>query len=90
MSSRKIPRAADHDSGALSKMQDGDVLVTHSSAVREHDISVVPDGAHATVPTRCEAIDQATEEARTLEVDAWVTEDQIHVVRIAGNRPVDG
>ena len=75
------------DSGALSNMRVGDVLVAHSSAVREHDISIVPAKPHATAATHREAIEQAAVEAEALAVDGWVTEDQIHVVKFAVHRP---
>ena len=38
MSSKKDP-------GSLSTMQAGDVLVSHSTAVREHEISIVPNAS---------------------------------------------
>jgi hypothetical protein len=79
--------ALDKDSGTLSNMQAGDVLVARPSAVLEHDISIVPDPPHATAPTHRDAVEQATQEATARAVDAWVTEDQIHVVKLATNRP---
>jgi hypothetical protein len=75
------------NSGALSNMQVGDVLVTHPSAVREHDISIVPAAPHAQAATHREAIEHAAVEAEALAVDGWVTEDQIHVVKFAAHRP---
>ena len=77
----------EEDSGAFSNMQVGDVLVTHPSAVREHDISIVPAKPHARAATHREAIEQAAVEAEALAVDGWVTEDQIHVVKFAAHRP---
>ena len=68
-------------------MQEGDVLVAHPSAVREHDISIVPEKPHATVATHHEAVVQATAKAQELAVDAWLTEDQIHVIKLATHRP---
>jgi hypothetical protein len=78
------------DPGALSNMQAGDVLVAHPTAVREHDISIVPDKPHATVATHRDAIEQAAVEAEARGVDGWVTEDQIHVVKFAAHRPDGG
>lgn len=75
------------NSGALSNMNVGDVLVTHPSAVREHEISIVPANPHAITATHREAIEQAAVEAEALAVDGWVTEDHIHVVKFATNRP---
>ena len=74
------------ESGELSNMQVGDVLVTHTSSVLEHDISIVPEKAHATAATRRDAVEQAAGEAQERAVDAWVTDDQIHVVRLATHR----
>lgn len=75
------------DSGRLSNMLAGDVLVSHPTAVREHEISIVPEKPHATAATHGEAIEQAAVEAEALAVDGWVTEDQIHVMKIAAHRP---
>ena len=66
--------------------QAGDVLVSHPSAVREHDISIVPNAAHTTSPTHDAAVVNGRSEAGALGVDAWLTEDQTHVVKIASNR----
>ena len=35
-------------SESLASVQSGDVLVSHSTAVREHEISIVPNAPHAT------------------------------------------
>lgn len=75
------------DSGAFTNMHVGDVLVTHPSAVREHDISIVPAKPHAKAATHSDAIEQAAVEAEALAVDGWVSEDLIHVVKIAAHRP---
>ena len=68
-------------------MKPGDVLVSHSTAVREHEISVIPDAAHATSPTHDAAVSDGRSEADAMGVDAWLTEDHTHVVKIAANRP---
>lgn len=72
--------------GSFGTMQSGDVLVTHSTAVREHEISVVPNAPHANSPTHDVAVRDARSEADALGVDAWVTEDKTHVVKIASHR----
>jgi hypothetical protein len=77
----------DKDSESLASVQSGDVLVSHPTAVREHQISIVPDEPHATSPTHDAAISQASAEADAKGVDAWLTEDQTHVVKIASHRP---
>jgi hypothetical protein len=64
----------------------GDVLVSHPSAVREHAISIVPDAAHTRSPTHESAVRDGRAEAEARGVDAWLTEDQTHVVKIASNR----
>jgi hypothetical protein len=74
-------------SESLSNAKPGDVLVSHPSAVREHEISVIPNAAHATAPTHDAAIDDGRSEADAMGVDAWLTEDHTHVVKIAANRP---
>ena len=87
MTNPKDASATGTDDGALSNMQTGDVLVARPSSVVAHDISIVPAKPHATVPNHREAVEQATEEAEALGVDAWVTEDQTHVIKLATNRP---
>jgi len=71
---------------SLSSVKPGDVLVSHSTAVREHEISVIPDAAHATSPTHDAAVSDGRAEAEAKGVDAWLTEDHTHVVKIASNR----
>jgi hypothetical protein len=77
------------NSEALSKMKAGDVLVSHPTAVREHEISVVPNPPHAMSPTHDEAVSDGRSEADALGVDAWLTEDHTHVVKIASHRAPD-
>lgn len=89
MSNVKDGDALPNESAEVSNMQEGDVLVAHSSAVREHDISIVPEKPHATVTTHHEAVVHATAKAQKLAVDAWLTEAQIHVIKLATHRPDD-
>jgi hypothetical protein len=70
-------------------MKAGDVLVSHPTAVREHEISVLPNAPHATSPTHDEAVSDGRAEADALGVDAWLTEDHTHVVKIASHRAPD-
>ena len=79
----------EQDPGTLSNVQPGDVLVSRPTAVREHEISIVPNTPHAVSPTRDAAVSDARSEADASGVDAWLTEDQTHVVKIASNRPAD-
>jgi hypothetical protein len=74
---------------ALSDVQSADVLVSHPTAVREHEISIVPNAPHAMSPTHDAAVSDGRSEAHAIGVDAWLTEDQTHVVKIASNRTPD-
>ena len=76
-------------SGSLANVQSGDVLVSHPTAVREHEISIVPNGPHAISPTHDAAVSEGVSEADAKGVDAWLTEDQTHVVKIASHRTPD-
>ena len=77
------------DSESLASVQSGDVLVSHPTAVREHHISIVPNAPHAISPTHDTAVSDARLEADAMGVDAWLTEDQTHVVKIASHRTPD-
>jgi hypothetical protein len=77
------------DPGPLSNVKPGDVLVSRPTAVREHEISIVPNTPHAVSPTHDAAVSDGRSEADASGVDAWLTEDQTHVVKIASNRPAD-
>ena len=79
MSSEKHP-------GSLANVQAGDVLVSHPTAVREHEISIVPNVPHTMSPSHDAAVVDGRSEAEALGVDAWLTEDQTHVVKIASHR----
>ncbi len=74
---------------SLSDLKPGDVLVSHSTAVREHEISVIPNAPHAKSPTHDAAVGDGRSEADAKGVDAWLTEDQTHVVKIASHRAPD-
>jgi hypothetical protein len=79
MASEKHPES-------LANVQAGDVLVSHPTAVREHEISIVPNAPHTMSPTHDAAVVDGRSEAEALGVDAWLTEDQTHVVKIASHR----
>jgi len=92
----RIPRAAHTEvvsnetkPQSLSNVKPGDVLVSHPTAVREHEISIIPDAPHATSPTHDAAVGDGRSEADARGVDAWLTEDHTHVVKIASNRAPD-
>jgi len=74
---------------SLSNVKPGDVLVSHATAVREHEISVIPNAPHALSPTHDAAVSDGRSAADAMGVDAWLTEDHTHVVKIAANRPPD-
>ena len=74
---------------SLSILKPGDVLVSHPTAVREHEISIVPNAPHATSPTHDAAVSTGRSEADAMGVDAWLTEDHTHVVKIASHREPD-
>ena len=74
---------------SLSDVKPGDVLVSHPTAVREHEISIIPNAPHEMPPTHEAAIRDGRSEADAIGVDAWLTEDQTHVVKIASNRAAD-
>ena len=74
---------------SLSNVKPGDVLVSHATAVREHEISVIPNAPHAISPTHDAAVGDGRLEADAKGVDAWLTEDHTHVVKIAANRAPD-
>jgi hypothetical protein len=61
------------DSGLLGTMQSGDVLVAHSTAVREHEISIVPNASHVNSKTHDVAVCDARSEADAMGADAWLT-----------------
>ena len=77
------------DPASLASVQSGDVLVSRSTAVVEHEISIVPNPPHATASTHDAAVSDGCTEAAALGVDAWLTEDQTHVVKIASHRTPD-
>ena len=81
-----VSKEKEQGPGSLSNVQSGDVLVSHPTAVREHEISIVPNTPHAVAPTHDAAVSDGRAEADAIGVDAWLTEDQTHVVKIASNR----
>jgi hypothetical protein len=74
---------------SLSNTKSGDVLVSHPTAVREHEISVIPNAPHTLSLTHDAAVSNGRSQADALGVDAWLTEDHTHVVKIASNRAPD-
>ena len=66
--------------------QTGDVLVSKSSARVEHDVSIVPAEPVLVCPTHDTAVEKARELARDRRVDAWLTEDHVHFLKLATYR----
>jgi hypothetical protein len=66
--------------------QPGDVLVSNPTATRECVISIVPRPSHLTCPTHDAAVARGRELARELRVDAWLTEDHTHFMKIESCR----
>ena len=79
-----VPNETKHQS--LSDLKRGDVLVSHSSAAREHEISVIPNAARATSATHDAAVSDGFSEADATRADPSLTEDKTHVVNIASHR----
>jgi hypothetical protein len=67
--------------------QTGDVLVSNTRATVEHVICIVPQPPQLSFPTHDQAVNRARELAARLGVDAWLTEDQTHFLKIASYRP---
>jgi hypothetical protein len=67
--------------------RDGDVLVTNPTATVAHEIAIVPEPPHITCATYDQAVAEAKRMAGERQVDAWLTEDLRHFLRIATHRP---
>ena len=66
--------------------QDGDVLVSNPTATVEHEIGIVPSPPHLTCANHDQAVAEGRQLAKHLKVDAWLTEDNTHFLRIATYR----
>lgn len=77
-----------HDSNSPQTVpQDGDILVSRALATGQYTVAVVPRLPHLTHERRVRAVEGARVLARNRGVDAWLTEDRIHFVRLARFRP---
>ncbi len=65
---------------------DGDVLVSHPMARIECEVAVLPRPAHAMYERQDAALANATVLAQALGVDAWLTHDRRHFLRVASFR----
>jgi hypothetical protein len=73
--------------------RDGDVLVSNPSATVEHEICIVPNPPHIACATHDLAVERGRALANELGVDAWLTEDRCHFLRLGSYRgasPSDG
>jgi hypothetical protein len=70
--------------------QEGDVLVSKPTATVEHEICVVPRPPQVTCANHERALAQGCQLAKQLKVDAWLTEDHCHFLRIGTYRQSSG
>lgn len=72
------------------KPENGDILVSNPTATIAYDLTTVGETARVACANHAAAIAQAKELARLRRVDAWLTQDHTHFLRIAACRqPVD-
>lgn len=69
------------------KPQTGDILVSNPTATVAYDLMTVGEAASVACANHTAAIAQANELARLRHVDAWLTEDHTHFLKIAACRP---
>jgi len=63
--------------------QDGDVLVARAYASGQYSVAIVPEKPHLSCERRMRAVEGARSLARDRAVDAWLTEDLTHFMRLA-------
>ena len=66
--------------------QDGDVLVSNPTATVEYEICIVPRAPHIICANHDRAVAEGRNLAEKLKVDAWLTEDNCHFMRIGTHR----
>jgi hypothetical protein len=64
----------------------GDVLVSNPSATLEHEICIVPRSPRITCANHNRAVTEGRQLAEQLKVDACLTEDNCHFLRIGSFR----
>jgi hypothetical protein len=69
--------------------QNGDVLVSNPTATIAHDVSIVPAAPAIVCPNHDTAVAKACELAKERGVDAWLTEDHTHFLKIASYRTTE-
>ena len=71
-------------SGSLHVVpQDGDVLVARACASGQYSVAIVPEQPHLSCERRMRAVEAARLLAHDRAVDAWLTEDLTHFMRLA-------
>lgn len=70
--------------------QNGDVLVSNTSATIEHCVSIVGDSTVQRCPNHDAALTKARELAKDRHVDVWLTEDHTHFMKVASYRRGNG
>ena len=66
--------------------KNGDVVVSNRHGTMEPELAIVPARPHMICVTQGEAVAWARGMAREQHVDAWLTEDLTHFLRIASHR----
>jgi hypothetical protein len=70
--------------------RNGDLLVANPTATVDYDVTAVGESVSLACASYTAAVAQAVELARARHVDAWLTEDHTHFLKIASCRePVD-
>lgn len=67
--------------------RDGDVLVSKEPARVEREVRIWPETGGLVCPNHDSAVTRAHEMAKQRQVDAWLTEDHVHFMKIASHRP---
>jgi hypothetical protein len=70
--------------------QNGDLLVANPTATLDYDVTTVGESVSLACANCAAAVAQAVELARQRRVDAWLTEDHTHFLKIASCRETAG
>ena len=70
--------------------QNGDLLVANPTATVDYDVTAVGESVSLACAGCAAAVAQAVELARERHVDAWLTEDHTHFLKIAACREPAG
>ena len=72
--------------GHATRPRDGDVVISKLSARVEHQVSIAPTQLAFVCRTEASAIADGVQLARERQVDAWLTRDHRHYVKIESHR----